>query len=725
MNPKPTMNTFSEHPPVPEIDLKALYHILRQRWQVVLACFAATIVLALAYSLVATKKYAATATIKIPEQTQKVVDFDGVESGDLHTLESLRTVEQSFTSSELLEQVIKINHLDQNPIFLKHVHAAPGHDTPAMDSMVTYFSEKLLKATVRKGTRLIDVTVKFPDPDMAARLANSVVDEFKKRTMAEDTAEAQTANDFLLDESTQLRKKLQESEQSLQAYREETKAVSLEDQQNVVASQLKELGTSVTEARATLIQGATAYQQVTASSNNVETLAKLTVVATAPQVAALKTQLDQQQNAFANLIQRYKSKNPKYIAAYSQLTDMEARYSNAVLTVAQSVRLAYENARAAEQASESALHEQETEALKLDKLAIQYNALSREVESDQALYESVLTRLKQTSTVKDMHVNNVTSIQTAETQYTPVWPKPAWILLAAIFLGLGFGSIVALALHTFDGSVQSVDDLEHKTGQPVLAIIPQMRGVKAKQPLLVVENNSQPAAAEAFRTLRTQIATLTKNKPCKTIMFTSALPGEGKTMTAVNYALSLAQQGLNCIIIDGDLRRPMVRETLTGQRTPTAGVVDFLRREKKLSEIIQRTETKNLCYVSAGNVAANPAELLLAQKNFNSLIEEASQIFDRVIIDTAPIHIVSDALLMLEDVQMVCLVVHACKTPMRAVQRACHTLKQAGAPLQGAVLNRTPDQRGMAGYDAYYSYYGAAKDRYDQTGVYGSNPAKP
>jgi capsular exopolysaccharide synthesis family protein len=172
----------------------------------------------------------------------------------------------------------------------------------------------------------------------------------------------------------------------------------------------------------------------------------------------------------------------------------------------------------------------------------------------------------------------------------------------------------------------------------------------------------------------------------------------------LNFALSLAQQGLRTLIIDCDLRRPAVEKSLLNRRERGAGVTDYITGKKDLDEVVHATETENFFYLPAGSEAPNPAELL-AKIGINNLVEDALQRFERVVIDSAPIHAVSDTLLIFDRVQTACLVIRAGKTPRKAVRRAIQLLKHCGAPLSGVILNMLP-RRSNNGYyyDCYYDY---------------------
>ena len=280
------------------------------------------------------------------------------------------------------------------------------------------------------------------------------------------------------------------------------------------------------------------------------------------------------------------------------------------------------------------------------------------------------------------------------------------------------GIFIVIGLSALDRSVKTVDQAEETMGLAVLSAIPEIKDIKKYSSVLIAAENAKSAGAEAFRSLRTSLRMLGREEDRRTFLFTSALPEEGKTFCAANYGLCLAQQGWRVLLIDGDLRRPAVERAIVGKESHGPGVTDYLTGQKKLDEIIRPSNRENFFYISAGTTAPNPAELL-AQRNFDLLMDEALLSFDRVIVDSAPIHAVSDTLVMLNRIQTICLVIRACKTPAKSSVRAIQMLQKAHALPAGIVLNRLPRRRGPAGYyDPYYDY--SYQGRYSEKGVYGT-----
>jgi capsular exopolysaccharide synthesis family protein len=333
-------------------------------------------------------------------------------------------------------------------------------------------------------------------------------------------------------------------------------------------------------------------------------------------------------------------------------------------------------------------------------------------------------------------------------------------LLAGLAIGLAF----IFGADALDRSIKTVDQAEDTTGLPVFAAVPDttdegpVSRLKRRSKALggsnyrVVVETPQSPAAEAFRNLRAALSLLGPEAARKVSLFTSAVPSEGKSFTSANYALALAQQGYRVLLIDGDLRRPNMHKIF---RFPNArdnsnedsapGVTDCLVGETDLASAARQipageiqlvdedieltgkilTATGGQLYVLAGGRRApNPAELL-AGPFFGQLVAEASKLFDRVVIDSAPILAVSDTLLMTPYAQTVCIVVRAAKTPRPAVRRAIILLAKSGIRPAGLVLNRLRRSRGVGYYYYYASHgYGDGEGAYSRsyTRSYGTRP---
>jgi capsular exopolysaccharide synthesis family protein len=342
----------------------------------------------------------------------------------------------------------------------------------------------------------------------------------------------------------------------------------------------------------------------------------------------------------------------------------------------------------------------------------------------------------------------VSVIEHSPLPHGPVSPSSTKAIGLGLLGGLAAGLFFVFGADALDRSIKTVDQAEATLGLPVFAAIPEAReetksprskrkGKALTRYRLVAETPEGPAA-EAFRNLRAALSLLGPEAERKISLFTSAVPDEGKSFTSANYALALAQQAFLVLLIDGDLRRPSMHKIFrltTGKNNSDEGfgIVDCLVGEANLGsapraisaqeiDIIGDTiaVTGNIITATGGQLfilaggrrAPNPAEIL-SGPSFSHLIAEATKLYDRIVIDSAPVLAVSDTLLMTPHVQTVCMVVRARKTPRPAVRRAISLLISSGIRPAGLVLNRLPRSRGV-GYYYYYASpgYGAGEGSY-------------
>jgi len=437
--------------------------------------------------------------------------------------------------------------------------------------------------------------------------------------------------------------------------------------------------------------------------DDVDKLLELPSIASDPSVVAIRASIAHQTVEFANIKQVFKEKHPTYIQAQSKLTELYQLLSNATLRATQVMRATYENAVAREQALNEELQKQEAAAQVLNKQFVPYNVLLRDIEQYRALYDSVVKRMGETTIAGNLDNQRIQVFQAAEPPKHPFKPNRIRVMALALIAGLAVGLGLALGSGFFDDSLKTLTEAEDALKLPVLSTIPQIQTVESGEKRVVVDDDSPSSGAESFRFLRTSLSLQGQEKPLRTYLFTSALPGEGKTFCAVNYAVSLAQQGLSTLLIDCDLRRPMVDEFFWGEKSEHWGLTQFFGRKQRFDDIVQTTTIDNLWLVTAGPYSPNASELL-AKYPFNLLLEEALRRFDRVVVDSAPVFGVSDTMLLVNHTDIVCLVIRARHTSKATAARAAQVLERAGAKVGGVILNAVPRSRRASYGDPYYDY---------------------
>ena len=378
------------------IDLRRLYHLLREKAWLLALCTIVLFLLSGVYLLRTPKIYASRATILVEEQESKVVNIQDVTQDDLKALEVMKTVEQSLTTDTLMLRVAKVNELASNANFLPPL----GGQSYSDDELIRTLSDRV-KVRVRRGTRLIDITAESRDPVLAKQLAQSFIEEFVRQGYDQRVGVSQEANGFLVQEAERLKVKLEKSEREIQAYRERNNAVSLEDKQNIIVETLKDLNLKLNDARTQRMKLESDFAQYKELANgDPKALLVLASVADSPSVLEAKKRVAEQEAQIAMLMRRYRAEHPRFIQAQSELAQVIADLNKTILKAGESIGAAYEVAVVNEHKLEEALRAQERLSLELNKIAIPYSGLAREVESDRALYASILTRLKETDVTK-------------------------------------------------------------------------------------------------------------------------------------------------------------------------------------------------------------------------------------------------------------------------------------------------------------------------------------
>ncbi len=675
--------------------------LLEKAWLIVL-CVLAGLFAGLSYVKNLPVTYHAAAVLQLGESRNPL----GLNQGDETRMmgqEFYQTVIASLRSHGFLKRVVEANNLHTDPRFLP---AKPNGQPYSPDEAAHYFAS-IMDADLRVGTRLIDVAVDHGDPQMAQKLADSLATEFIRQGIEAGTLNSQIAVKFLDGEAKKQKDKLQKSEQKLQEFKEDNDAMSLDEKQDTVISKLRILSNQLGEAKASRMRIEADFAEIKANAASVEKLLAIGSVANRSTVIDLLRQMSEIEARIAQLALRYTEKHPRMIQERTLLADIKASLKEAVLSVPQLMNSDLERAIGTERSFENAVKDQEKLALELNKQAIPFNVLVRDVETDRAIYESILKRLKEADIAKGIEANSVRIFEPATVPSSPMNAKKAQIVALAVVGGLALGVLISIGLHLLDSSLRSVEQAERVTGLPVVGAIPNRSKFDFSRAGAILVEEPDSIIAEAIRSLRTSLYLATRKPGRKTCLFTSALQAEGKTFSAINYAVSLAQQGLATLLVDADLRAPRVGQIL-GLKETAPGLADYLAGEAIVEQVICDTDIPNLFVIGAGHAISSPAELL-ANRVFGDLLKEVGSRFDHIVIDTAPVIPVSDTLLLIEHAQTVCMVSRACKTPRNLILRAIQMLVQAGGKPVGLILNQIPSGRAF-GYP--YSYGGYKKVGY-------------
>ncbi|MBB5350823.1 capsular exopolysaccharide synthesis family protein [Haloferula luteola] len=685
-------DVFERHSVAQQERLRRLIIDLLGRWYWIALGLVFGILAALYFLSKAPKKYEASSRILVKQSTGAVMNSkDQVEEIDLRTDEALNTVAQRIKRPELLKRIAADDSIRQLPgLIPPPVHWLPtwaenwvgGPDEEGADEVP--LPDKLWKkislwveVSPKRDTRLLDVTVTHQSPEVAQALANAIALEFN-RELTGDRAEGRTSSfDILVKESEAARGRLQKA-------------------QNALAN----------------------YQGV---------------------LDTLKS-LEEKEAVALELSRRYLPKHPKMMAAQSELETFQKRFLSEFDSVrnAQADKDYWQSTHDEWDQAQGDPNERLQTARRL--LIARSSVLENEIESQTSVFNSMLTRMQESGINQQAVESEIDVDSLATLPELPVSPKPVLVLAAGMVVGVGGGLMIALILTRLDNKFHTVAQVESETSKTVLGSISQMKegvleGIVSKQekktgipspsyedewdPVLAFRRHlSETSFAEMYRVLRASITLLGDEKKRKVTAFTSSLPGEGKTTTSVNFALAAAGQGKKVLLIDADLRKPAVHKTLGLKRDHNGkGVTEILAGQTTLEEAaFPLPGVENLHVVLSGVRAPNPGELLSGIR-LEKLLAQATQYFDVVVLDTAPVLAVPDTRIIAPQVDNLCLVIRANYTPKGAVRRVLEVLEEGGTPPSGAIFNGFSEKRRLIGENYSYGYYKYGK--YGSTGSYG------
>ena len=634
---------------------------------------------------------------------------------------------QSRTTWQSLQHMVGIDKKDDekagsgNPVSFEGQLAPPtarddqaeiNRLAPLVESLQSRLSVKQLNET-----RLIEIRFSHPDPQVAAKIVNAVADAFVLSNLERKTETSNTTGDFLQKRVAELQSEIRNGEERLINYAKEHQILSLDASQNTVVDRLTGLNKQLLEAENDRKMAEAAYKASLAPG-----AAEAMVEANEKSAKDTEAKLTDLRQKRAQLLVEYTEKYPEVKELDEQIALLEKQRKEvserAKDVVTKNLETRYAQALQREKALRAAFEEQRGETLSQNAAAVNYRIIQQEVETNKTLLDGLLQRSKENDVVMAGTPNNIHVIDYSPIPKVPVGPRRLQgVALGAIF-SLLFGIALARYMDYLDDTLHTAADVEKTLHLPALAVIPaigslkrlrllpsvtslQKRGANDNQDQLLLKKDSRSTLAEAYRQLRTSILLSSAGGAPQTLLVTSSQPAEGKTTTAINTAITLAQTGAQVIVIDADLRRPRVHMILDKQNERGLSTILSNRMsEAEMLSLIDQDENTGLYSLISGPIPPNPAELL-GSEQMKRLLEALRPTFTHIIIDSPPVVSFTDAVLLSTMVDGVLLVVHGGKATHALVRRSRQILQDVGAKVFGVVLNNV----NLNHQDDYYKYY--------------------
>ena len=690
--------------------LRDYYIILREKLWIALP-LALLISLGLGYYKASQPKmYAATATMQF-EKADTLVTTQGVVDPSVRSEMELRSNLEKLNSQRLRTKVIESFTPEEVKIlqrpYLKNLK--PGMSVPSAGEALGGVS---IDST--RNSLLISVTVRHPDPVAAALVANQYVSQFFNYLVDYYGGKNETGVEYLRTQADRLGKDAADAEQKLMAYKKEHNLVSLGNSTNIVGTRLTTINDALTKARLTRIDLETQYHQVEVYRKDNRNLMEISYIASHATVPTLKNQLSGLRQTQSVYGERYLEKHPKMVDLANQIIIVQEQLDKAVDLAVADLATQLSEARQSEANLQTEYDRAEKESLHLGDLSVEYNSLENQASVAKSNYVQILNRLNETTTTRNLEKIPLHPLDAAVVPGGPYEPDMSRIIRTCLGVGFLVFFGVGLGLSFLDDRVKSAWDVESFIGANLLGIIPDLSGVKDDDRYTLLLNGQQTPGIEAFLSVYSSVKIHSKLDFPKSILITSTIPGEGKTLISSNLAGSFARHGKKTLLIDCDLRRPMLHRNFKQENTH--GLITWYEAGAKLDGDLPTDATlgiiklgENLSLLCSGGRAKNPTELL-ENPAFGALLERLKKYYDLVIVDSPPLGAVTDSLLIAErtdEVIYVCRFNRASKKHVRLYMKA---LRNGKNEVLGVVLNGLSPRR--IEYYSNYRYYRSYKKYY-------------
>jgi succinoglycan biosynthesis transport protein ExoP len=722
--------------------LRTYWHAVRQNvWLIAGITFFATLAVAL-YQFRQPDQYQAQARIEIGHDTSAPGLKDNA-TGPPEDSVYFNTQLQILTSSALLRRVVKTLDLEHDNAFahpkqgsklalrnddVQPVTAARStHDDlndakrlePWVEAVTNALKVDPIKETRTevKETRLINISFNHSVPQIASRVVNAVADTAAIMNLERKAETTMTAAAFLQTRIAELQSQIRRREEELVSYAGNNQILSLDPSNNTVVERLAGLNRELLDAENERRKAEASYKAALAP-HGADTIASDITNQNNPQEIRL-AELRQRR---AQLLVENTEEWPEVKEIDKQIAEVESqikdRRANAAANVRNSLETRYRQALTREQSLRDAFNQQGKTTITQNQAAINYKIMLQEIETNKGILQSLLQHAKENDIAQAGLTNSIHVIDYATVPDKPVGPRRLMNVGLAFLLSMGFATGWALVRERLDNTFRSISDVEKKLHVPALSIVPPVKashrgmlsgirpfallgdGTAESHPELLLGGHD-PILAEIYHHLRATLLLSRDGLELKSLLVTSSLPSEGKTTTAINTAISLAESGSNVLLVDGDLRRPNLHDILEvdndyGLSNALSNGMD----SAQILSLVRKTQVEGLSLLTSGPQLKDSARLLDHEK-LTQIITTLESKFTHVVFDSPPIVPFADSVILGAEVDGVLMVVQGGKSPQEIVLRSMRLLDDVDAAVLGILLNNTKLQP----LDTYYQSY--------------------
>jgi capsular exopolysaccharide synthesis family protein len=713
------MTTASPEEAVPPI---RRYLRIALRWRyLMLGAVVGCVLLGIIVTLLMQPKFTAAATIEISRDSERVTSFQGVERDASEAdQEFYQTQYGLLKSRSLSERVAEQLQLVNDPAFFEMFGVTA--DEGAFERTAGQYGAQGRNARVRiagellKGnltvdptqmSRLVDIRFTSPKAEFSAKVANAYAENFIQTNLERKIQATSYGRDLLQRQLGQSKERLDESQRQLVRYASSQRIINLPGQptaqggtseRSLVADELQALNTTLSQATADRIQAEALYREQGRAGASEGALRNQAINSLRQRRAELAAD-------YQRLMTQFEPGYAPARAIKAQIDQLGTSIAREEARVTGSAEANYRQALRREAELNARVEKLKSSFLDLRTRSIQYNIYQQEVDTNRALYDSLLQRYKEIGVAGGVGINNVVIVDPAVAPERPSSPRIILNLALALIGGIGLGSLLAFAFDQLDDAITDPAEVERRLGLPLLGTVPKIDDMEPRLALL----DRKSELVEAYLAIQTSLAFATEHGVPRSLAVTSTRPAEGKSTTALALATMLGRSGRRVILVDGDMRSPSVHAL--AEIGHDNGLSNFLTGQDNLEGLVFPVADLGLSVMTAGPLPPNAAELLTGSR-LSLLIERLLEEFDHIIIDSPPVMGLADAPLIASRVEGVIYAVESHQIRSTLVKAAITRLRGANARIFGSVLTKFEVSKASYGYGYEYGY------------SYGHKPAK-